>query len=54
MKNLKKSFNSFELFKPKHKSTSIKIDVNNYPEFGFIRFWIFIPFFYAITFKIYN
>jgi hypothetical protein len=54
MKNFIKSFKSFDLFNPKYKSKSIKIDIANYPNLGFVRFWIFTPFSFAITFKIYN
>ena len=54
MEKFKKSFKSFEFFNPKHKSKSIKIDVNKYPNLGFIRFWIYTPFAFTITFKIYN
>lgn len=54
MKNIKKSFKSFEFFNSKYKSKSIKIDIVNYPNLGFVRFWIFTPLAFAITFKIYN
>lgn len=54
MENLKKSFKSFDFFNPKHKSKSIKIDIVKYPDLGFIRYWVFTPFAFAITFKFYN